>query len=220
MSSNDEIQAVLDFWFGEPASTTEQLGTKVARWFRAGASLDGEVKEKFGALIEQAVGGALTEWEATTEGSLALIILLDQLTRHAYRDSPRMYDGDARAQRLVLALFDSGAGRTLRTDLRHFAIMPLLHSEHLTHQQRAVAEHDALTAEAPAFWKPMLAMGHEQTRKFLEVVTRFGRFPHRNAILGRTSTPEEKAFLETYAHGPQDSAKKFAEAAKPPHART
>jgi uncharacterized protein (DUF924 family) len=203
-----EIEAVLKWWFGERAATTpDELQPKVARWFRDGEKLDGEVRARFGPLVERAVEGGLTDWEQTPEGRIALIIVLDQLTRHVYRNQARMYAGDARAQRLSVALFDSGEGRALRIDYRHFAAMPLAHAEDLGLQKRSVAETDALVADAPDWLQPFFAMATEQSRKCLDVITRFGRFPHRNVVLGRSSTTEEKSFMETFVHAPKAFAK-------------
>jgi uncharacterized protein (DUF924 family) len=204
------VQSVLTWWFGEAVATTPQeLGPKTARWFRDGAKLDAEVREKFGALVEEAVTGGLGDWEATLEGRLALIILLDQFTRHVFRDQPRMYAGDQRAQQLSVALFASGEGRRLRIDWRHFSMMPMLHSEDVALHARSVEEIDAIVAEAPPFMQTFFSMAIEQSRKYRDVIQRFGRFPHRNAILGRVSSPEEQAFLETFVGPPKDYEKKL-----------
>jgi uncharacterized protein (DUF924 family) len=199
-----EISRVLAWWFGDkPPASAEELRERAMRWFRGGEALDPEVREKFGALVDQALDGGLTDWEATTDGTVALIIVLDQLTRHAYRNHARMYDGDARAQRLSVGLFDSGVARSLNIHQRHFAMMPMVHAEDVALQRRAVEEMDLIVAEAPPFLAPFFAMGIEQTRKYLDVITRFGRFPHRNMILGRTSTPEEVTFMETFVREPK-----------------
>jgi uncharacterized protein (DUF924 family) len=211
MDSNEGIQSVLEWWFGEQTSTAAELAPKLQRWFREGAKLDPVIREKFGRLVESAVEGGLADWEATVEGRVALIILLDQFTRHVFRDQLRMYEGDARAQGLALALFESGEGRKLRLDWRHFAVMPMLHAEDARLQQRSVEEFAALVKDAPPGMQSFLAIGIEQSRKYLDVITRFGRFPHRNGVLGRTSTPEEIEFMKTAAMQPQEAARKFVE---------
>jgi uncharacterized protein (DUF924 family) len=180
----------------------------MSRWFREGSKLDPIIRERFGALTERALEGGLTEWEQTLEGRVALIIVLDQFTRHVFRNQPRMYAGDARAQRLSRELFESGEGRKLRLDWRHFSMMPMLHAEDLALQARSVEETDAIFAAAPEALKRFYAMGLEQSRKYLDVITRFGRFPHRNEILGRTTTDEEKKFMETFVGPPKEFVKK------------
>jgi uncharacterized protein (DUF924 family) len=189
------IDQVLEFWFGEPATTTEELGRKMRRWFMGGVALDAQIREQFGALVERAVAGELDDWAETPRGRLALILLLDQFTRSVYRDEPRMYAGDPRAQALTVGALDAGLDRTLSIEQRQFLLMPLTHAEVVALQDRSVHEMNALFTDAAEFQKPMLAMGIEQTRKYHDVVTRFGRFPHRNKLLGRANAPEEAAFL-------------------------
>ncbi len=192
------IDDVLVFWFGEPASDAAALGVKMRRWYQGGPELDRAIQDRFGALVAQAVAGELDGWAETTRGRLALIILLDQLTRSVYRDDPRMYEGDARAQRLAVEALDRGLERELPTEERSFLIMPLLHAEDLALQERVVAEMERLIAAAETWQRPIFSMGQEQARKYRDVIARFGRFPHRNAILGRASTPEEQTFLQDW----------------------
>jgi uncharacterized protein (DUF924 family) len=199
-----DIASVLDWWFGDLATTPDAIAVKATRWFREGAKLDPVIREKFGALVETAMGGGLREWETTLEGRVALIILLDQFSRHVYRDQARMYAGDPRAQKLSKALFDSGEGQRLRLDWRHFAMMPMLHAEDVALQRRSVEEMDAIVKDAAPELRSFYALGIQQSRKYLDVVTRFGRFPHRNAILGRESTPEEKTFMTTFVGPPTE----------------
>lgn len=190
------IDEVLRFWFGDaPATTTEDYGKQMKRWFMGGAALDAEIQQRFGALVERALAGELEGWARTPRGRLALILLLDQFTRSIYRDDPRTYAGDAAAQRLAAAALDGDDARQLPVHERHFLIMPFIHAEDLAMQERGVAEMAKLVAEAAPFQRPVLAMGTEQTAKYREIIARFGRFPHRNAILGRTSTPDEVTFL-------------------------
>jgi uncharacterized protein (DUF924 family) len=189
------VDEVLAFWFGERATTSEEFLRKIRRWFMGGPALDAEIRDRFASLVEQALAGELDDWSRTARGRLALILLLDQFTRSIYRDDPRMYAGDARAQALSTDALDRGMDRELPTEERHFLMMPLVHAEDLALQDRSVATVEALIADAPDCQQAALAMAIEQSRKYRDVIARFGRFPHRNAILGRTSTPEEQHFL-------------------------
>ena len=139
--------------------------------------------------------GELDSWAATPRGRIALIILIDQFTRSIYRDSPRAFAGDVRAQQLSL----DGLATPYPHEERQFLLMPLLHAEDLKLQQLGLDEIEKHVASAPELLRPMFAMGLEQSRKYLDVIARFGRFPHRNAALGRTSTPEEQQFLRDWS---------------------
>jgi uncharacterized protein (DUF924 family) len=179
--------AVLDFWFGYADAVD-------ARWFKGGEAFDREIAERFGATIAAALAGDLEGWAARPEGTLALIVVLDQFTRNVHRGTPRAFAGDSRALALARRLVDSGEHLRLPPLRRWFAYMPLEHAEDLAVQQRCVAWFEALTAEGGPH-REALAGALDYARRHHDVIARFGRFPHRNAILGRTSTPEEAAFL-------------------------
>jgi uncharacterized protein (DUF924 family) len=191
----DGPEQVLEYWFGAPAATPEELKAKMLRWYRGGVEMDDQVTRRFGSAVADAVAGNLASWLEHPKGRLALIVVLDQFTRNVLRDSARMYDGDARAQSLAMDGIHSGKTRALPLEERNFALMPLLHAENIAHQERAVVELEQLVADAPAPLRPIFGMGVEQSHKYRDVILRFGRFPHRNAILGRVSTPQEAEFL-------------------------
>lgn len=190
---------VLEFWFATPAVDAEGLRKKIARWYMGGPALDREIAERFGSLVEDALAGKLDDWAATVHDRLALILLLDQFTRSIFRDEPRMYAGDTQAQALAVDALDRHLDRQLDTGLgleqRQFLVMPLMHAEDLALQERTVVELGRIVDDAPPWAKPVFGMGLEQAHKYRAVIARFGRFPHRNAILGRASTPDEEAFL-------------------------
>jgi uncharacterized protein (DUF924 family) len=184
-----KAQEVLDFWFGAPGSAA--YGKARPEWFRKDERFDAEVRERFGALVEQAVAGGLREWDALgPHGTLARIIVLDQFTRNAYRGTPASFAGDPLALAAARTLADSGADRELPPFQRAFAYMPFEHAEDAGMQERAVALFTALANEHDGF-ADMLDFAHRHRG----VIARFGRFPHRNEILGRASTPEEIEFL-------------------------
>jgi prolyl oligopeptidase len=182
-------QQVLSFWFGPPGGPDE--GQPRAAWFSKDPAFDAEIRERFGALIEQALEGGLRDWDAHgASGALARILLLDQFTRNSLRDTARAFAGDALALRAALTLLDAGGDRALTTLQRVFAYLPLEHAEDLALQHRSVALFEALAAE-----DAQRADALDYARRHLAVIERFGRFPHRNAALGRTSTPEELDYL-------------------------
>jgi len=182
-------QEVLDFWFGAPGSL--DAGKPRREWFVKQDAFDAIVRGRFGATIEQALAGGLREWDDEgPQGALARILVLDQFTRNAHRDTPTAFAGDALALAAARRLVDSGADRQLPPLQRAFAYMPFEHAEDAYMQERAVELFGVLAAEQPGF-DEMLDYAHRHRG----VIARFGRFPHRNAILGRASTPEETEFL-------------------------
>lgn len=179
---------VLEFWFG-PASQRAGMRPREA-WFRKDPAFDQAIRERFGPTIEAALQGALPGWDDTPEDTLAQILLLDQFTRNAWRDTPRAFAGDERALALARRLVDRGDDLRLAPMLRWFVYMPFEHAEDLAVQDESVRLFTALAQAAPGFEGPLdYALRHR------DVIRRFGRFPHRNAILGRDSSPEERAYL-------------------------
>jgi len=176
---------VLDFWFGDPPSAEAR-----DEWFRKDDAFDVLIRERFAGTLEAALQGSLRDWDATPAGALARIVVLDQFTRNAFRDTPRSFAGDALAREAAVALVDSGGDRQLPPLQRWFAYLPFEHAEDLAAQERALQLYTQLAADAPA-----LADALEWAKKHLVVIARFGRFPHRNAVLGRASTVEETEFL-------------------------
>jgi uncharacterized protein (DUF924 family) len=180
---------ILDFWFGAPGSPTH--GRRRREWFVKKDAFDAAIRERFGAAIEDALAGGLRAWdEAGPQGVLARILLLDQFTRNAYRGTPRAFAGDALALAAARALVDGGGDRLLEPWQRSFVYMPFEHAEDAAMQERAVALFAALAAGHPGFDDTL-----DYAHRHRGVIARFGRFPHRNAILGRASTPDEEAFL-------------------------
>jgi uncharacterized protein (DUF924 family) len=153
-----------------------------AMWFAKDAAFDRRFRERFSSLHESAARGELAQWERTPQGALALLLLLDQYPRNAFRGTPRMYATDALARRVADSAIKSGFDTESPPALRTFFILPFAHSESLADQQRSVD----LAAKLGA-----VDLAHAEHHR--DIVRRFGRFPHRNQILGRSSTPEEQA---------------------------
>jgi len=188
MATHPDAQDVLDFWFGAPGSA--DYGQARAAWFRKDPAFDASIAQRFGATLEAALAGTLAHWTATPDGTLALIVVLDQFTRNAFRDTPRAFAGDAAARTLAQQLVASGADRTLGSVQRSFAYLPFEHAEDLALQDEGVRLFGELAAADP---QRREALDYAQRHR--AVIARFGRFPHRNEILGRAGTPEEIAFL-------------------------
>jgi len=189
-----QAQQVLDFWFGtadDPAHRTPR-----DKWFVKDPAFDAECGRRFGALIERALDGDLAPWAASPAGALALIVVLDQFTRNVLRGTARAFAGDTQALAVARALVDSGGDRALTGVQRQFVYLPFEHAEDIVMQREALRLFAQLERDEPALAGLLLwAQRHH------DVVARFGRFPHRNAALGRGSTAEEIQFLQQPGSG-------------------
>jgi uncharacterized protein (DUF924 family) len=191
-----EIERVLEFWFGSTGADGAIDPSRRKMWFREGRKHDAEIRRRFGALHERACRGELDGWAATARGRLALILVLDQFSRHLHRASARAYAQDAAAQRLAVEGLEQGADRELAPAERSFFYLPLEHAEDRELQALSVQCFERLAAAVA----PALSTDYESfldyARRHREVVERFGRFPHRNAALERASTQAELDFIE------------------------
>ena len=190
---------ILRFWFGDIGPQDAVLPELQKRWWVKDPAFDREIQERFGATLEAAARGDLDSWVGTPAGIAALIIVLDQFTRNTRRDSPAMYANDAQALELTRLLLDGGEDVSLHPAVRAFAYMPLMHSESRLDHERCIAVFEGLVAGAEAAGHPQagpLKGALDSGRHHRDIVVKWGRFPHRNAILGRESTPEEIEFLK------------------------
>ena len=189
-----DAEALLDFWFGAP--TSSGYGSNRSEWFRKDPAFDASIRDRFGPLIERALRGELEDWAGTSRGALAQVIVLDQFTRNVFRDTPRAFAGDARALQAARAMVGSRQDEALPPFERTFAYLPFEHAEGLAMQQESVRLYGRLAALDPG-----QASGLDYAQRHRVIIERFGRFPHRNAVLGRHSTPEEIEFLKTPGSG-------------------
>lgn len=186
------------FWLG-PSPTDPDAARKASRrWYVEDDELDQLIRRNFGAAMEQARAGALSGWRETAEGSLALVILLDQFTRNAYRGTAAAFSGDAMAREVATGALDKGFDRALPIPGRLLLYHPFEHSENLEDQRRSVALFAGFAVISPSEWREYLDSSLRYARAHLEVIERFGRFPHRNATLGRESTLAEQEWLATH----------------------
>ena len=168
---------ILAFWFSQKVR---------AKWFARDDGFDAELRQRFGALLGQARLGELAHWAESPEGALALVILLDQFSRNIHRGTPEAFAADAQALGVAKHAIARGHDLRLTPDGRGFLYMPFEHSEDIADQDRGVALFEALGAAEPL----------DYMRRHRDIIACFGRFPHRNAILGRNSTADEVAFLK------------------------
>lgn len=189
-------QPLLDWWFGHAESATEVTAQQGKLWFGKKDSQDLEARERFGDFVDQALAGELTEWTQRPEGWLAVVLLLDQLPRMIFRDTPKAFSGDLRAQKLVAQGIAADFDRQLKPIQRLFIYLVFEHCENLAVQNEAVSRFIELVAEQPETERGVFADNLDYAERHQRVIARFGRFPHRNAVLGRESTAEELVFLK------------------------
>jgi len=156
------------------------------RWFNKDTAFDAEIRERFLAAHEAAAGGQSSAWEATAEGALALLILLDQFPRNMFRGTARAFATDPLARAIAAGALVRGFDAQVPADMRAFFYLPFEHSEDMADQERALALYKASGDADGLKWAELHA----------DIIRRFGRFPHRNAVLGRATTPDEQAFLD------------------------
>ena len=186
-------QDVLDYWFGDDvAGGSWQARQEI--WFNGGAAVDAEITARFGDTLAKAAAGALDDWAATPRGLLALVIVLDQFSRNIHRGTGAAFANDAKALALVRTATAQGFDAALLPIERQFLYMPLMHAEDVAAQQECLARLHTL-AEEPGPAQEMAIAAIPFAEQHLEIIRRFGRFPHRNVALGRTSTPDEAAFM-------------------------
>jgi len=189
-------QDVLDFWLGDGLERGWCSDRRDDLWFGGGTDLDARIRERFGALVEQALEGGLVDWEARIDTRLALVLLLDQFTRNVYRGQARAFSGDARAQQLSLEAHASGMDAEFATVGMVFLSMPLMHAEDAALQAESVLRFQRLLDTCAPELRETLERNLEFARLHRDIVARFGRFPYRNEVLGRASTPAEEDFLK------------------------
>lgn len=192
-------EAVLDFWFPDDGHDRTLEAHRGFWAWRMRGGVDAPIRERFGALTEAAARGLLDHWAATPRGRLALVIALDQFPRSVWRDAAGAYGQDIKACRLVLEAFENGHFDALANPWeKTFLLIANGHCEgpdHLARMAGNLARAAALVDEAPPHLRLSYRLSEDQTRMAHEVIARFGRYPHRNAVLGRVSTPDEEAYV-------------------------
>ena len=189
--ARDCPEAILAFWFG----TGEERGKRRAAWFKKDAAFDDEIRSRFLVTYELAASGQLAHWQSLAHTCLALIVVLDQFPRNMFRGSPRAFAADALARETALYALKHGFDTAMKPVERQFIYLPLEHGEALGYQLQCLALMQSLSQF------PETSDLHVWAEKHLVIIERFGRFPHRNAALGRESTLEEIEFLKLAGSG-------------------
>ncbi len=194
-----EARTVLDFWFGEIVDGF-CVEDRSKLWFRADASTDREISRQFGQCLEEAAQGRLVSWCKSPRGRLALIVLLDQFSRNVHRGTAAAFAQDGNALEHCLEGLRLSHDRELAPVERTFFYLPLEHSEDRSHQDLCVAQFEGLLDEVSDDRRERLRAALGYAVEHRDIIRRFGRFPHRNRVLGRESSSEERRYLDEGGH--------------------
>ncbi len=189
------IESINHFWFGE-IKAGQVVPSQKKRWFSVDPLWDQEIRHHFEDTLLQAASGQLDEWQQSPAGALALIILLDQFSRNIYRGSSQAFAFDEKALEVAKCGVDAGVDKSLWPVQRSFFYLPFEHSESIKEQQRSVALFESLYQFVDPEFKEQFSSSLDYAREHHDLIAQFGRFPHRNAVLGRESRAEEIAFLK------------------------
>lgn len=195
MSTDRNWDSILETWFGDCRTEPELIGGRMGWWFGSDPGRDRQLELDYSSQCESALSGRLAHWQSNPQSRLALILLLDQFPRNLFRGTPRAFSGDDRAAMLCLSGVAAGIDRELSPAERIFFYMPLQHAEDLITQRVAVQLFSDLAVEQTAY--PVFGGCATYAQKHLDLIEQFGRFPHRNEVLGRESTQDEIEYLES-----------------------
>lgn len=190
------IEDILEYWFGYFPGEYSCDVSKSDMWFKNGAAYDEEIFLKFGEIYHRAIEGQCDEWQETQRGRLALILLLDQFSRHIYRGSAEAFAQDIKAQAICIEGTVSGHDQLLHPVERSFFYLPLQHAENLEHQNLSIKAYEQLVEDVMPEYRKPFEMSLQFAKKHHFVIELFGRFPELNELLGRHSTEEELAFIQ------------------------
>ena len=188
-------ESVLGFWFGDDLDSPEIVAARCRLWFQGDPSFDERIRERFDTLPLRALGGGLDSWKQGARSSLALVLVLDQFPRNLYRGTVQCFACDPSAHEVAVAALERGFDTELAPLEATFLYLPLEHSEDMESQERCVSLFRNLLDRAPVELRPQFESFLEFAIRHREVIDRFGRFPHRNAVLGRPPTSEELSYL-------------------------
>jgi uncharacterized protein (DUF924 family) len=187
---------ILAFWFADAHRGPAETQARQAFWFSGDTAVDAAIRDRYLPFMEAAQRGDLAGWSAEPNHALALVLLLDQFPRNAWRGTARAFSGDVLALATARAAVEAGFLERIELAQRAFLLLPYEHSESRADQRESLRLFSALRAGAPAPWHALFDGYLHYAREHSAIVERFGRFPHRNRVLGRESTPDERAWLE------------------------
>ena len=204
--SSSIIADIVTFWLEDSRDGPDRARARHGWWYEGGPEVDEAIRTRFGDLVPRACARGLDEWRDTPDGALALVLLLDQFTRNVHRGTVDAYAGDACAFEVVGHAVERGLDRALHPVPRIWLYHPFHHSEDVTEQDRGLGLLRDLRRSADPLWHAYVERSIEGWTRHRDIVARFGRFPHRNAVLGRVSTSEELAYLaedgRSFGQGP------------------
>lgn len=193
--SDPDIRQVLDFWFSGETHDSPQLDVRMDRWFDSDEKLDGQVRVQFAELIQMASDGELSDWKVSAEGRLALIIVIDQFRRNIYRGTACAFAKDTMALELCLEGIEAGCPKDLTPIQNLFLFMPMQHAESLEIQKKSLEIYLSLAEGVTDTMRETFMTTAQFAELHHDIVAEFGRFPHRNRMLGRLDTPAEARYL-------------------------
>ncbi|NKB58026.1 MAG: DUF924 family protein [Alphaproteobacteria bacterium] len=193
--SSTIIADIVAFWLGPSLDGPKVAAARRDWWYKGGPAVDDDIRARFGSIVPQACARTLMDWQTTPDGALALILLLDQFTRNLYRNTPDAYRGDICAFEIVNRAIDDELDQELHPVARIWLYHPFHHSEQVEEQDRGLALLQKLHDSAAPEWHAYVQRSITGWTRHRDIVARFGRFPHRNEVLGRENTEEERAFL-------------------------
>lgn len=197
MTTDPDVRRVLDFWFQPGSMDQPTIDSRMDRWFTADAVTDAVIRTEFGPMVDRASKGQLDSWTGTPEGRLALILLLDQFRRHIYRGTPKAFSRDPHALKLCVEGAMQGEYKSLTPLQQAFFFMPLQHAESLKIQERSAKIYAGLVGNVSDTLKATFATFAQFAELHHDIIESFGRFPHRNKVLGRENTAEENEYLDS-----------------------
>ena len=196
MQDKVTAEEVVEYWLADSTESPEKALAQKQRWYRGGPTVDAEIVSRYTASVEAALRRELHGWAATSTGVMGLVILLDQFTRTIYRGSAAAFSGDPIAYDVVTSAIEQGLDKAMPVPGRIFFYHPFHHAETVAGQDRAIALVAAMKDEYPTEWHDYIQQSVDGFTRHRNIVARFGRFPHRNAVLGRETTAEEKEYLD------------------------
>ena len=194
--SSNNSEAIISYWLGSSDSNPVEFETQQKLWYLSKPETDSYIRTTFESDLVSAENGDLSHWRNTAEGSLALVILLDQFSRNLYRGTPSVYANDAQALDVVVSLLERDGHLDLNIPARIIFYHPLHHAENLKFHRKAVSLLEDMLEHASEEWRESISGNLAFIKSHCDIISKFGRFPHRNTILGRQSTPEECQYLQ------------------------